>query len=218
MKTTLLAVIAFVFEITCFGQEIELNSSLSTSSEQRFQGSPGIGLQYQHGISSKFQVGFGLQYNFKKSEFDHIPFIDADPTLIVAEKINSNSQRFSLRLNIQRLLKDNENVSVSVGPEISYNYVWGEDKIDQRLEQSPWHNIYSQKLGLANDIGLGLYSKIEIKKIIIPELSLSVGIRPEILIGKRMMVFGGEAPVFSGSIGFIECQIGLIYSFKKNCP
>ena len=214
MKTTLLTFLAFIIGLSCFGQEIELKSSLSTSSEQRFQGSYGIGLQYQNNIGHKFKIGFGFHYNFNNSQFDYIPYVDANPEIIAAQKINSNSKRFSPRLNIQWLVRDNENVSISLGPEVSYNLIWGLDKIDERLNQYPSHYIFSQKLALTKDFGLGIISKIEIKKVLLPDLSLCFTIRPEILIAKNILVFGTDPRPFSKSMALTEFQIGLNYRFK----
>jgi hypothetical protein len=211
----MLTMLAFITGLTCLAQELELTGSLNTSSEQRFQSAFGYGLQYQHSINSLYKIGFGVHFNFNKSQFDKIPYFIASPMGIIDEQIKSNSNRFSIRLNIQRLLRDNENVSISLGPEISYNYLWGKDRILERTEQPPNYFNYSLNTGLIKDIGVGLISKIEIKRIILPELSLCFTIRPEILIGKNTVVYGADPPVFSGSMGFTEFQIGLNYRLKK---
>jgi hypothetical protein len=199
--------------ISCFGQEVEFCSSLNTSSEKRFQNAYGIGLQYQHDVGNKFKAGLGVHYNFKNSHFDDIPYNDGDPNLIIADKISSNSNRFSIRLNIQSLLKSNEYVSISLGPEISYNYLWGKDQIDESVGQTSNWLSYSQTNKLTKEIGFGLISKIEIKKMMIPQLSLCFTIRPE-FITDGVFAKGGE-PVFSGVLGFTEFQIGFKYRFKK---
>jgi len=213
MKKTFLIFLIIFSGLSCFGQEIEFCGSLNTSSEQRFQSSEGIGLQYQHDIGNKFKLGVGVHYNFNNSRFDYIPYIDADPNLIVTEKINSDSYRFAIRVNIQRLLKNNENVSISLGPEISYNYLWGHDQINERSGQSS--NSFTQSNTLTKDLGIGLISKIEVKKILIPQLSMCFTVRPELMIGKVYQLIGGSPPVFSGVLGFTEFQIGLKYRFKK---
>jgi len=213
MKTTLLTFLAFISGLICFGQEIEFAGSVNTSSEQRFQNANGIGLQYQHNIGSKYKVGFGVHYNFNNVTFDEIPYVDGDPNLIIADKIHSVSKRFSIRLNIQRLLKNNENASISLGPEISYNYLWGQDQIMERQGQAS--NIFNfiQNNGLTKEIGFGLISKVEIKNFISPQLSLCFTIRPE-FITDGQFVKGGNV-VFSGVSGFTEFQIGLKYRFRK---
>ena len=213
MKTTLLGILAFFIGLTCFSQEVEFCSSLNTSTENRFQNAYGIGLQYQHNIGSKFKVGLGVHYNFNNVQFDEIPYVDGDPNLVIAEEIHSKSKRFSIRLNIQWLLKNNENASISLGPEISYNYLWGKDQIEERQGQSSNMLNSTQNNGLTKEIGLGLISKIEIKNFISPQLSLCFTIRPEIVTDG---VFAkGGTPVFSGASGFTEFQIGLKYRFRK---
>jgi hypothetical protein len=68
---------------------------------------------------------------------------------------------------------------------------------------------------LKKNIGIGLITKLEVKKFIAKSLSLCFTIRPEILLGKTDEVISGEPPVFSGAFDFTEFQIGLIYRFKK---
>ena len=213
MKTALLGLLVFFAGITCFAQELEFSSSLNTSSEKRFQNARGIGFQYQNNIGAKFKVGLGIHYNFNNIKFDEIPYIDADPNLLVADKIHSKSKRFSIRLNIQWLLKNSENASISLGPEISYNYLWGQDQIEERQGQTSNRFNYIQNNGLTKEIGLGLISKIEIKNFISPRLSLCFTIRPEI-VTDGIFAIGGN-PVFSGASGFTEFQIGLKYGFRK---
>jgi hypothetical protein len=211
MKTTILELLVFFIGLTCFSQEVEFCSSLNTSTENRFQNAYGIGLQYQHNIGSKFKVGLGVHYNFNNAQFDENP--DFDPNLIIADEIHSKSKRFSIRLNIQRLLKNNENASISLGPEISYNYLWGQDQIEERQVQPLNMLNITQNNGLIKEIGFGLISKIEIKNFISPQLSLCFTIRPEIVTDG---VFAKDrTPVFSGVSGFTEFQIGLKYRFKK---
>jgi hypothetical protein len=212
MKPSLLAFLAFFIGLTCFAQEVEFNSSLNTSTENRFQNAYGIGIQYQNNLGSKFKVGLGVQYNFNNVRFDEIPNVDGNPNLIIAEEIHSKSKRFSIRLNIQWLLKNNENASISLGPEISYNYLWGQDQIEERQGQPSNMLNITQNNGLTKEIGLGLISKIEIKNFISPKLSLCFTIRPEIITDG---IFSkGGTPVFSGALGFTEFQVGLNYRFK----
>jgi hypothetical protein len=213
MKTSLLTLLFLLIGLCCFGQEIEFSSSLNTSTEQRFQNAYGIGLQYQHNINSKYKVGLGIHYNFNNVKFDEIPYVDGDPNLIIADKIHSYSKRFSIRLNIQRLLKNNENSSISLGPEISYNYLWGKDQIEERQGQTSNRFNITQNNGLTKEIGIGLITKLEIKKIISPLLSLCFTIRPEII--SDGIFVKGENQVFSGVSGFTEFQIGLKYKLMK---
>jgi hypothetical protein len=218
MKAPIMTFFVLFIGLSCFGQEIEFCSSLNTSSEQRFQSSSGIGIQYQEDIGKKFKAGLGIHYNYNNSQFENIPFVDADPNLIIVEKINSSSKRFAVRLNLQRMLKNNENASISLGPEISYNNMWGQDKIDEtalKAGQTPTYSEYAQNIGLKEDIGLGLITKIEVKKVLLPPLSLCITIRPELLIGKAYKLEGMDPPVFSGVLTFTEFQIGLKYRFEQ---
>jgi hypothetical protein len=213
MKWPSITILLLFFSIYCFGQEFEFCTSMNTSSENRFKDASGIGFQYQHDIGSKFKTGLGVHYNFNNIRFDDIPYVDGDPNLLIADRIHSTSKRVSFRLNIQRLLTNRGNLSISLGPEISYNYLWGKDQIDESLGQTSNRFDILQKNGLSKEIGLGLISKLEIKNFISPKLSLCISARPE-LITDGIFAKGGNQ-VFSGIIGFTEFQIGLKYRFKK---
>jgi hypothetical protein len=223
MKTLLTILFPFWMGLSCYGQEIELSGSLNISSEQRFQNAYGVGLQYQQDISRKFKVGLGVHYNFNNADFDHIPYIDADPNLLVVEKIHSTAKRISIRLNIQGLLINARKVSLSLGPEISYNFLWGQDQINRRTGQiSPIYDTlisdqynFTQNNDLTKKIGIGFISTAEIKEFMAKPLSLCFTIRPELLLGKTDPLIGAEQPVFSGVLGFTEFQVGLKYRFKK---
>ncbi len=205
--------ISILIGLSCMGQEVELCSSLNTSNEQRFQNGYGIGVQYQQDISHNWKLGFGVHFNFKHAQFTDQPYIDAIPFPPSLENVNSKSQRYSLRLNIQRLLMNTDFVSISLGPEISYNYFRGKDNINLFLGgSSNWTN-YSQTNGLTKEIGFGLISKVEVKNFINPQLSLCFTLRPEFTTD-GIFAKGGD-PVFSGILSFLEFQIGLQYRLKK---
>jgi len=213
MRKLICISITLFMGIFCFGQEVECSTSLNTSSEQRFQNAQGIGLQYQQDISTKFKLGFGVHYNFNNVNFNQLAYIDAIPFPPSVEKVHSKSKRVSFRLNIQGLLKNNEYVSISLGPEINYSYLWGNDDINMYYGgDTKWTN-YSRKNVLTRAIGIGLISKIEIKDFIKPQLSLCFTIRPE-FTANGVSAKGGSA-AFSPAIGFVEFQIGLKYRFKK---
>jgi len=204
--------ITLLMGLSCFGQEVEVCSSFNTSNEQRFQNGFGVGIQYQHDISRKWKVGLGLHLNSKKAQYTDEPYIDANPFPHSVEKVNSNSQRYSIRLNMQRLLMNNAHVSLTLGPEISYNHFKGTDHINLLLGgTTDWTN-YSQTNDLTNVIGFGLISKIEIKNILDPRLSICFTLRPEFTTDGTFPK--GNASVFSGVLSFMEFQLGLKYRFK----
>jgi hypothetical protein len=214
MKKSIFIILLFL-GFSSFGQNLEFCGSLNTSSEQRFQNSQGVGVQYQHNISKYFLVGLGVHYNFNSAKFDDIPYNDADPIFPNIEEINSKVKRFSVRLNIKGLLKENEYVSISLGPEISYNYVWGDDNITEYVSRNSTWIKQSRSIDLTKKFGVGLVSKIEVKNFIKPQLSLCFTIRPELIVGKENELIGANPPIFSGVFGFTEFQIGLKYRFGK---
>lgn len=212
MKRLFIISIVLLIGSWCFGQEIELNGSLNTSSEKRFQSAIGIGVQYQHDLGQSCKFGLGMQYISNNSKFDQIKYIDADPITPFIEKFNSTSHRLSFRFNIQGLLLNRENYSISLGPEISYNILWGKDQIERIIVPTLKWDKFSENIG-AGALGLGLISKVEVKNFISPQYSICFNIRPEFTTSG--IIAKGYNPVFSGVIGFMEFQIGLKYRFKK---
>ncbi len=214
MKRLYFALAFFFAVLSCAGQELEFCTSLNTSSEPRLQNAAGFGLRCQHSIGKKILAGLGIHYNFRNSGFDEVRYIDGDPDLLVVDRIKSDSYRLSLRLNLQAIMINNNNASLTFGPEISYNYLWGKDNVDEITGQMSNQYNYSQNNGPSRDFGFGLISEFEIKNIIARQLSLCFTIRPELLIGKDLFLKGGE-PIFSGGLGFTEIQVGLKYRFKN---
>ncbi len=213
MKTLLTSLFILFTSLYCFGQEVEFCGSVNTSSEERFQNAAGLGLQYQQDIGKKFKAGLAVHYNSARVTFDHIVYIDAAPNLIVVDRINSASRRFSIRLNLQGMLRDNENVSFSLGPEISYNFYKGEDHVDRRWGSNSERDLFTRYNGLIKHIGLGLISKVEIKHVFDPRLSLCFTFRPEFTTDFQFTKY--DPPAFSAAMGFMEFQTGFKYSFKK---
>jgi hypothetical protein len=110
------------------------------------------------------------------------------------------------------MLINNENASLSLGPEVSYNYLWGKDQVE--FNNTGLYNNwikFSQNNGTAKSIGFGLISTMEVKHFLAPPLSLCITIRSELITDGHVM----EPPVFSGGITFTEFQLGLKYRFKK---
>lgn len=222
MRKLICLFIALLIGISCFAQEIEVCGSFGTSSEIRFRDAFGVGLQYQHDIGKKLKVGFGTNYYNKNSNFteEYQPLAGYnDPNGHWVTKYDVESNRFSLRLNIQGILRDNEHLSISLGPEVSYNFVWGsEDNSIWYGAAEPDRYYYSRDLDLAKKIGIGLLSKIEIKNIITPRLSLCLTFRTELMLGNGSQNSGnyeGTTKIFSAPIDFTELQVGLKYRIKS---
>jgi len=206
-----LCVSAVIFmQLTSYAQELEVNGSFNTSNEQRLEKAKGIGLQYEQNIKPKYIMGIGIHYNYNKTDFYTLTMMGSHDL----EKISSNAKRISLRLNIQRLLKDNEYVSLSIGPEISYNYLWSHDNKFNWIYADSSYSIHTTQNINAKNFGVGLISKIEIKDFIKPQLSLCFTIRPEMLIGNPRTSIGQQTPALSG-FSCTEFQIGLKYNFKN---
>jgi len=212
-------VIFLLIARSSFAQELELCGSIGSSSDMKFKDAYGIGLQYQQGIGKKLKLGLGTHYYHNNAHFTtESQLMGGDIYSHYVTRYDVNSQRFSLRLNMQVLLRDNDFLSVSLGPEVSYNFVWG------REDNSIWYGAavpnryyYSRYLDLAKKIGAGLISKIEIKNFINPRLSLCLNLRSELMFrngANRSHSYEGSSKVYWMIIDYSELQIGLKYRFK----
>jgi len=212
MKKLIAIIYLLIIGVSCFSQEIILCGSLTNSfNEPRLQNAFGFGLQFQHYINQKMKMGFAVHYNFKHANFhEEYTYIDGGYGPHWVSEINSKINRVSSRLNLQGILKENESASISLGPEISYNFIWGQD------DKSPWVGGPLSQRGWIiehNDMikrfGLGLIVEMEVKNFISPRLSLCSSIRPELIIGKPVFL------VYPKTFELIEFQIGCKYRFKK---
>lgn len=217
MKKITLSLIGFLIVFSSFGQGIEFYGSVITSGGKRFQPGYGMGIQFQQNLSHRFIANLGVSYYFSHAQFDQTPYIDANPGLVVHQHITSDSYLFAARLNIQGVLIDHKNFSLTLGPAFSYNVLWGEDHIKQTSNQSPNPTEYSQKNGKVKDFGVGLISGAEFKNLIAPQVSLCFSTSPEIFLGSigKSTPPGASTPPFWGILGFTNFQIGLKYRFKK---
>jgi hypothetical protein len=207
--------IVLLLQLTCNAQEIEFCSSLNTSSERRFDRAMGIGLQYQQNISPKYKIGLGIHYNFNHAQFIDYPHYDTYSLNSKAISFFSHSKHASIRLNIQRIIKDNDNVSLTIGPEISYNYLWGIDTKLTRIDTLTTAQLTTFEHTNSKVVGIGFISKMEVKDFIKQRLSLCFTIRPEVFIGKDFNEKYGSSRVFFTPFAITEFQIGLKYNFKK---
>ncbi len=89
MEKFLVFSIVILQSLFCFSQELEFCTSLTSSTEQRFQDANGFGIKYQQAISQKFKVGLGIQYIYNNALFEEKPNLDWDTTLNTVNKINS---------------------------------------------------------------------------------------------------------------------------------
>jgi len=200
----------------CFGQEFELNASLSTSTEKRFKDACGVGFQFQHNVGLKHKIGLGLQYNYCNSKFDEISGSDADPSVYDLERvISSDANRMSLRFNIQRYLKNTNDVALSIGPDFSCNYLWGHCQRYYTMSSTFHFSKWSLDYDKVVSIGIGLIAQIEVKNIFTPNLSLCVNIRPELINGGTLSDPSGESEALAGLKGFTEFQLGFRYKLAK---
>ncbi|MEI6123876.1 MAG: hypothetical protein WCQ95_09610 [Bacteroidota bacterium] len=151
-------------------------------------------------------------YKYNHTNYFQVMTTDYDPNVTEYAKINSKSKCISVRTNYQYSILNREQVKISIGPEISYNYLWGVDNNqycytgDSTFSDAKYHH----NKGI-NKFGFGILTKFEINNIIIKQLSLCINIRPEFLISS--FYYGAAAP-YTGIIGNAEFAIGLQYKLK----
>lgn len=201
--------------ISSFAQELELCGSFGTSSEIRLRDAFGIGLQYQKGISKKFKVGFGTHYYLNTAHFtERYPSYPATSRERWVTTFTSKSERIALRLNILELLRDNEYVTLAVGTEVSYNFLWGSEDLSTWQEGYP-NGSSSYDFDLEKKIGIGVLSTVEIKKFLTPNLSLCLAFRPELMLKNRNPHGAIGYAKFWEILDFTEFQLGLKYKLNK---
>jgi hypothetical protein len=211
MKKIIFMISVLIPTISCYTQEVEMMSSINTSTEQRLQNAFGIGAQYQQNLFGKYKLGLACHLNYNNSNFDYIPYLDASPNSVASDEIESSAYRFSVRFNLQKILKDNDFACITIGPELSYNFLWGNDHNTYRMAPDFYFATYSEKIHLVRNFGLGFVFGAEIKQVFTPQTSLCFAYRPEMIIDTELFK-GGTIP-FREMIGLNEFQLGIKYRF-----
>jgi len=110
-----------------FSQDIQVSMCKNTSSELRLQNALGIGVRYNQTIFTSWKLGLGVNRSKSSNYFDEIPYSDATGPRIYGIGIKAHYSFTSLRFNIQKQLKNNDYVSISIGSALSYNIIKGSD-------------------------------------------------------------------------------------------
>ena len=211
VRFLLFAIFLRMASIDLKSQSLELSTLLNLSNEKRFDKASGIGMMYSHNISMEESLGLSICYKFNHSKYDKITRPDFDPQIFEFARIDSKSKSISIRINYQYSFINRDQVRLSIGPEISYNFLWGADNNQYSYSGDSIFWSSSQKNEMIKKIGVGLLAEVEINKIFTDNLALCISLRPESLISGRYL--GGEKP-YSGVIGNAEFVIGFKYKLK----
>lgn len=209
----LIAILANLY-INVQAQSIELTTLLNNSTEKRLDKSKGFGIMYSHTISKRSTFALAGTYKFRNSTFDNIEGSNADPRVRYFKEISSNTKSFSIRLNYQYAIINKEPVTLSLGPEVSYNFLWGKDKtIFSTSNNANQYSLYSKDIEQIRRFGLGILTRVQIHKIFIDRLSLCFDIRPELIFSPALDGIGDTAP-FNGAYTNLEFMLGFQYRLK----
>jgi len=203
----------FVLNTSLFSQDIQVSMCKNTSSELRLQNALGIGVRYNQTIFTSWKLGLGVNRSESKNHFDEIPYSDASGPSIYGIGIRSYYSFTSFRFSIQKLLKNNDFVSISIGSVFSYNMVKGRDKELYGVDSITHSQIVSFQPYHLNYKGIGFISEVEVKQIFIKDLSLCVTIEPEALFSKEYGM-AGRSNALPTVFGFTEFQVGLRYYLR----
>ncbi|MHB8259520.1 MAG: hypothetical protein ACYDCN_01130 [Bacteroidia bacterium] len=233
--------VAFIgISINSFGQGVEVVTSITTSPNILFQGAKGIGINYQFLqidsalFKKPIQFGVAFQYitnekNYNTiSEFDKpmLPVGYYQPVYSFTSVFNDRVQRESFRFHALIVLRDSKYFLWAIGPEFSYNFFTEHRNSQTYTADSGKAMIVSPSYSYnltSQTFGIGLLSKVEIRNIFTPHLSLTFNIRPELIsnyppqnylygCGCRL-TFWSFLPHFYFH-RYLEFQLGLKYNFS----
>jgi hypothetical protein len=214
LKYFFILIVAVLINPNIHGQEIEVVTSLSTSSDLKFQSSHGIGLKIFKELNKKYLIGVAGHYNFNSGTFDRIDQDDASFNYYYIRITSCKVKRTSLRISLQRFLINNDYVSLALGPELNYNYLWGNCHSDLIVPPEYSHQESFYRYDPVNAFGLSLVSMVDVKNVLVPKLSLCLTIRPEV-INDRHVLRGISDDGLRGIKRFTEFQIGMKYKIGK---
>jgi hypothetical protein len=213
MTRYILPTLLILFIIEGNAQSIELNTLFNSSSEKRLDKARGLGILYSHNLTQKSALGLAFTFKSKQSNFDVIERSNANPTVQHYTTIISKSKSYSFRLNYQYSLIKREDISFSLGPEVSYNLFEVKDiKNFSTSANAGSYSIFKNEISNIRKYGLGGLVRIQIHNVLTKKLSLCFDIRPEILYGTAIDG-GGKAYPFNGKLSNLEFMVGLQYHF-----
>jgi len=227
MKPFLIFFALLIISCSSYGQGIEVVSSLSTSKNIALQGAKGVGINYQFlqidsALGKKsIQLGVGVLYSsINLKDYSAGEFL-MPPTVIIPH-INTQIQKTCVRLNALMVLRDNKYMMWAIGPELSYN-IFYEHGDRQDYYSYPGGGYISSSYSFnqtVQTIGLGLLTKIEIRNIFTPKLSLTFNIKPEFMYNFQTINQQEHGVSSYGDLGlfgftnYLEIQLGLKYNFN----
>ncbi|HEX7414958.1 MAG TPA: hypothetical protein VF411_13020 [Bacteroidia bacterium] len=227
MKRFIFLVTFIVITFSSYGQGLEVVTSINTSPNIILQGAKGVGINYQFLqidsvlFKKPIQFGIGLQYSVNSKEYYKQGDELAIPSPIyVYSDINVKVQKTSLRFHTLIALINNKNVILAIGPELSYNVFYEQGTIQSSSVKFSGGMYTSLDIfyGTIQTIELGLLTKIEIRNIFTPHLSLTFNIRPVFMYnlqGAVLLVPDMYSDLYLLSFSrFLEFQVGLKYNFS----
>lgn len=198
-----------ILNTSIFSQDIQVSICKNTSSELRLQNALGIGVRYNQTIFTSWKVGIGVNRSKSSNEFE-----DNSSRPIIYGIVKAHYTNTSFRFNIQKLLKNNDYVSISIGSAFSYNIIKGSDTELNGMDSiTHTQNVLFPHYNL-NYFGVGFITEIEVKQLFIKQLSLCLTIEPEALISKEHGM-DGRSNVLPSSFCFTEFQVGLRYYLRS---
>ncbi|HEX7412509.1 MAG TPA: hypothetical protein VF411_00590 [Bacteroidia bacterium] len=241
MKHFIILVAFISISISCFGQGVEVVTSITTSPNILYQGAKGIGINYQFlqidsAIFKKpIQFGVAFQqisntktYGVMGSDYEPV-FPPTSNTITYIPvyyftQYSAKVKRTSYRFNALIVLRNSKYFLWAIGPEFSYNVFTEHRNWQTYTADSGKAMIVSPSYsynGSSQTFGIGLLSKVEIRNIFTPHLSLTFNVRPELIsnyppsnqgCGCRL-TFWSFMPHFNFH-RYLEFQLGLKYNFS----
>jgi hypothetical protein len=208
-KIYLITIILSLFNLKVSSQEIGSNIIFSSSGDQRLQNGCGFELNFSQGLEKIIQLEAGISEIKYSNTFQEVPY---DQPFGI-NNVNSTTNKYSGRLNIQIFLKNNEYYALSIGPEGSYNHIKGTQKVNGFLFSDMTNYFYIEDYKPRNNWSWGINTQIKLKNFPIKRTSLLFNIKAS-FFKESPRVRGIDDPL-GGSLNFIEFGIGLNYNLKN---
>ncbi len=213
MKKIILLIALLVSITQLSGQEIELLTTYSGSSYNKFQNNIGYGFGYNHFIKSKNKFGFIVQHSFCNSNYSEIYGSSEDGISTYIKKVDPKNQRITIKVNYAFKVVSNPKSSLFIGPEIGINYFIISEQIHRLENENISARDYQSEYSKNNKIGFGFLIEFELKEIISKRISISLSVHPEITSFEKFKLDGGYNPYF---IRWLNFNFGIKYNLKKD--
>ncbi len=194
-------------------QEFGIFTTYGGSSYNKYEVNTGIGLEYTQLSGQRSRWGVSAAYSHCTRDYNEIFGSTIDGVSTFIHQVSPNNQQLAFKLNYAFRVLNHPKSGLFLGPEIGIHYFFVDEQVhrlaNENLEEAKYQSNYTER----NKFGFGFLFEFELNEFIYKQLSVHMGVHPELIRYQKSGMDGGhQPPVWIGGLNF---QLGISYQFKK---